>query len=381
MSEENKKCEKLDECEVCSSNITSPKDFEFTDFTFKDFSVDDVDLSNPVIKEIQDYLDKFIIDQGNLDPSKIQGFPIELLTIGHRVTEGTIEHSGTLDYTLATLNSYLKHFIDNGNIGADEAVPAFIQLFPAALQSSVQYAVEHFNSKLRARESAVNTYNALIQAKTAEANLKLMKLQAEKATAELALAKEQIVQIRYQNEQSKAQIAVAKTQIEMQKAQLSLLVEQLASQKAQTRVTLAQICDEVDGVPIKGVVGAQKELSKEQTLAFERDAFHKFYTTAVQVYTTSKATDPGIMLPAFGTAYGVQRLTEVYAKSYFGDRSFTDKGVKASELSLDQIQNNIKNNIEMTAPFTWSYMTPPDDYKNYYSEEDMSGESATKSAK
>lgn len=134
--------------------------------------------------------------------------------------------------------------------------------------------------------------------------IEVLEVQKNKLSAEILLVQ--------------ANTAQANKQIEVLTAQLlnipkegQLLDKQVLKTQSETtyldqriKTEKAQILDSVDGVPVAGIIGKQRELYAAQTTGFQRDAEYKVLSKMIDSWSIRRSTDKGTV------ADNVNRLSD-----------------------------------------------------------------------
>ena len=81
-------------------------------------------------------------------------------------------------------------------------------------------------------------------------------------------------------------------------AQEELIQSQIKLTEQKTKTELGQISDTVDGVPVTGLLGKQKQVYAAQIKGFKDDAFNKAAKIAVDVWNVQRSTDEAITPPS-----------------------------------------------------------------------------------
>lgn len=93
-----------------------------------------------------------------------------------------------------------------------------------------------------------------------------------------------------------AEAYIAMTNLALTQAVSYSLQGILTDQKVKTEQ--AQISDTVDGVPVTGLIGKQKQVYAAQIKGFKDDAFNKAAKIAVDVWNVQRSTDEAITPPS-----------------------------------------------------------------------------------
>lgn len=93
-----------------------------------------------------------------------------------------------------------------------------------------------------------------------------------------------------------AEAYIAMTNLALTQAVSYSLQGILTDQKVKTEQ--AQISDTVDGIPVTGLMGKQKQVYAAQIKGFKDDAFNKAAKIAVDVWNVQRSTDEAITPPS-----------------------------------------------------------------------------------
>ncbi len=183
--------------------------------------------------------------------------PLTPITVD-QLTEATVEGSGVFDVLMRAVSTHLaeQHKL-NRITGADYA-----KVYLGSVTSVLQFGTQFLLSKDQ----------SMLQNLQMQEQVKLAALQRVRAQADVALARGQIVQLGYENAKikldantsanqyaiSKVGLVTAFDQGLINEANILLTKEQVEVQRAQTRDT------HIDGTPIIGILGKQKELIDTQ---------------------------------------------------------------------------------------------------------------------
>ena len=174
-----------------------------------------------------------------------------------QLTEKKIDGTGVFDTLMAALSVHLKYEFNENRITGSEYTKAYIAGVEVCMSTALQF--------LLGKDAAY--WGAI-------------KSQAEAITAKLAL------------QTAKYQTEAARYQVETIKEQVELIKEQTETQRAQTLETRS------DGLPVEGVVNAQKLLYNQQVDSYKRDAEVKMAKIFADAWTVQKTMDEGLNPPS-----------------------------------------------------------------------------------
>ena len=181
-----------------------------------------------------------------------------------QLTEKRVDGNGIFDTLMSALSAQLKFEFNENRITGSEYTKAYIAGVEVCMATALQF--------LLGKDAAY---------------WEAIKSQAEAITAKLALQ-------------------TAKYQTEAARYQVELIKEQTETQRAQTLETRS------DGVPVGGVVDAQKSLYKQQVDSYKRDAEVKMTKIFADAWTVQKTMDEGLLPPSnFANASLDEILTKV----------------------------------------------------------------------
>lgn len=219
------------------------------------------------------------------------------------LTEIELDGEGVLDILLRTTRLHLQAEFKAKRISGAEYTKAFTALYQSCIQASVEFL-------LRREQSKWEAINAQAQAYATKAQI-LQTCSQTKLIAEQTRAQE------YQTD--------------------FIMPEQKLATHAQAEATNAQYADNTLGnytigpdglptlpltgsVPVKGVLGKQKELYTEQTNSYVKDAMNKAAETAINGWTTAKTINEFVNSPgAFDYKTLNKVMNELLAKAEYSN--------------------------------------------------------------
>ena len=160
------------------------------------------------------------------------------------LTQVSLNGNGVFDKLMAASNAHLGDQYDKNRIKGTDYANVYLGVMSAVLAQSVQF---------------------LLQEQTADKQADLLAQQILNAQKEGALLDAQIAKIN---------------------AEIALLGQKLITESAQTE-------DVIDGIPVVGILGKQKELYEQQKKGFKRDSEQK----AAKMYLDSVAVRASNGLP------------------------------------------------------------------------------------
>ena len=281
------------------------------------------------------------IDFGE-DDVAFPAFPPELLepvkALGVKaLTSGSLNGDGSFDVLMQIIQKYLEREYKENRISGTDYAKLYIESMQLALNNASQYILqaenaawqgrllkaqaqqmeyEKIKSKLEAKRMLLSLFQieaemkkAQIEALIASTQLVATKMSLSSAYNQINVMHEQIDQVRAATKETlqdgtpvagtlakeKQQISKNIEQLEQQILNLikqrDLLGEQIESQRAQT------LDDRTDSAPVKGILGAQRELYIEQKEAYLTDAKTKVVKMGLDTWTTRKTSGDAIEPP------------------------------------------------------------------------------------
>lgn len=215
------------------------------------------------------------------------------------LTTGAIDGTGAFDAIMRSLSVHLKAEYNAGRITGAEYAKAYIALTESALGNATQYLLgreqaywDAIGKQLQAQALQVSLVTARVQHATAKAQFQSTSYEAltNEATYGLAKLKLATEDIGYCTAKYNLDfmLPIQKTVLEKQR---DLTTEQVEAQRAQTWDT------HVDGSPIVGVMGKQKDLYAQQITSYKRDAEAKAAKIFTDAWITMKTMDEGLLPP------------------------------------------------------------------------------------
>lgn len=237
------------------------------------------------------------------------------------ITTGSIDGSGVFDVIMRGMKAHLKEEFERNRITGAEYTKAYVALVDGAMAQSIQFLVNRDQVFWQAQQSQLAAYTARLQFETAKMGLAAAKFQALTAKSEYGLTKMKIssesmayctakfqldyilplnkTQLEKQNALADKQVIGADLQNQTATYQLETLLpaqklqldEQTNAQRAQTSNT------RIDGSPVVGLLGKQKDLYSQQITSYQRDAEVKAAKLFTDAWITMKTIDEGLLPP------------------------------------------------------------------------------------
>jgi hypothetical protein len=248
----------------------------------KNFNLPDIDLEGPEYDIPTD-------EEGGIYA------PITRLTNAD-LTTGTIDGSGTFDALMRGFKVHLRAEYDAGRITGAEYTKAYTALVEGAMSNATQYLLgrdaaywQAVSAQLQARQARVLEVLARVQLQTAKVQMVALQYEALTNEANYALSKIKLAT-------ESVTYCTGKYSLEqIMPIQKTLMQEQVEVQRAQT------IDTRVDGTPILGAMGKQKELYTQQITSYKRDAEVKAAKIFTDAWITMKTIDEGLALTSLKT--------------------------------------------------------------------------------
>lgn len=180
-----------------------------------------------------------------------------------QVTEGTVKGQGVFDTLMKAVKAHLQEEFNNDRITGKDYSEVYLSAVQVTLQQAIAFVLGEQTADKQAdllvAQTAVQNAEALLKA----AQTNLTEEQAAVAVKDRAVKDAQIAKLGAEKE---------------------LLTEKKYTEQAQ-RV------DIVNGLPVAGVIGKQKNLYQAQTDGFSRDAEQKILKIMVDTWSVRQTTD------------------------------------------------------------------------------------------
>jgi hypothetical protein len=237
------------------------------------------------------------------------------------ISTGSIEGSGVFDIIMRGMKAHLTEEYNRNRITGAEYTKAYVALVDGAMQQSIQFLINKDQVFWQAQSAQLAAYTARVQLEAAKMQLATAKFQALTAKSEYGLTKmkissesmayctakfqldfilplnkgqleKQLVLIDKQTAGAELQNLTAQFQLDtLLPAQKLQLDEQTNAQRAQTSNT------RLDGTPVVGILGKQKDLYQQQIVSYQRDAEVKAAKLFTDAWITMKTIDEGLLPP------------------------------------------------------------------------------------
>lgn len=179
------------------------------------------------------------------------------------LTEKKIDGNGAMDTIMSFASAHLLGEFKAGRITGTDYSKAYTSVITAAMQTGLQFALEANQARFNAIMAQVNANASLFALETAKAAYLTAKANALTAEAQYA---NQVMDLAIKNEQH----------------------ETVRAQTQDTRM---------DGTPVLGSVGKQKELYTQQIDSYKRSAETNAVKILSDAFITMKTIDEGLPIP------------------------------------------------------------------------------------
>ncbi|MBL1322180.1 MAG: hypothetical protein COA63_014145 [Methylophaga sp.] len=214
------------------------------------------------------------------------------------LTDKTVDGNGSFDVVMASIHNHLDAEFRANRITGEQYTKAYIELTVAALSTANQFILEKDNSywqsviaQNQAKKAEIEAVVAAVQLETYKAQMITARYQLEAMKSDAALNKLKLASEDAKFCHVKTQTELGQKQIIQIEAQTVLVQEQLESQRAQTRDT------HLDGSPILGNLGKQKDLYGQQIKSYQADTEYKTAKMYLDAWITQKTLDDGLAAP------------------------------------------------------------------------------------
>lgn len=247
----------------------------------------DVDFTIPTIDIT---LPEFNVPNTRLDGGMYK--IVEPVTV-EQLTEKKFDGTGVFDQIMAGYSAHLEKEFKANRITGAEYTKAFVALAQGAMGNAVQFLLQKDDAFWRAQTAQIQAITARIQNETAKAQMMAMQYEAHNAKSTYALTKLKLAGEDMQFGMAKYNLDnTLPAQLANLQAQRTLLSEQVEAHRAQTLNT------RIDGTPIAGTLGKQRELYDQQIVSYKRDAEVKAARLFTDAWITMKTIDEGLLPPA-----------------------------------------------------------------------------------
>lgn len=213
------------------------------------------------------------------------------------LTTAEVEGRGVFDELMRSAKSHIQSEFDKDRITGNNYSDVYLGTMQAVLAQSVQFLLQQgISSKqieqLDAQIEQTKAQTALITKQELLIDKQMAQIDAEVALTEQRLLTEvENTKVQAANAlNAQTQNLLLLQQIEKVKAELEVLAEQKFNAQAQR-------LDTVNGQPVAGSIGKQKELYQAQIDGFTRDAEQKLTKILLDVWSVSRTTNDAVVVP------------------------------------------------------------------------------------
>lgn len=211
------------------------------------------------------------------------------------LTTGAINGTGAFDKLMASVKQHLQAEYEIGRITGNEYTKAYIEMSNAALQTALQFVLGREQAFWAAQTAQIQAVTARVALEAAKYNYDNL-LPIQKDTAQVAL---DTARYNYDYMLPLQRDTALFNLNQLQPAQVALITAQRLLVREQTEVQHAQFSDFLlDGVTtVRGVMGSQKDLYRQQITSYQRDAEVKAARIFTDAWITQKTIDDGLLAP------------------------------------------------------------------------------------
>ena len=188
----------------------------------------------------------------------------------NELTTNEIEGLGVFDELMRSVKAHLLEEQGNGRITDVNYSSVYLGALQSTRQMSVKFLLDADKVSAETRLTEEHILNAQKEGKILDLQEQKLAIDIYNAKYEECLLKTKIAQVEADTKRSLQETANAKTQA-------SLIIKQISKADAEVRLYLqkattekAQTVDKIDGVTIKGVVGKQNEMYRNQSNGYLR---------------------------------------------------------------------------------------------------------------
>lgn len=261
----------------------------------ENFSIPSIDLSDPLLN-LPSHL-------GASSPM----YAAERKITVEDVTSGTVGGSGVFDKMMSSIKAHLAEQYEKARITGSEYTRAYIELTTAAMQTAITFLtarekaywdaqlaqITAITARVALQTTRVQLAQTIIDANTAKVNFALGKLKLSNESNTYCISQYNLDYI-LPGQYALTSVQTASAQYNLDQimpAQKQLVTEQANVQRAQTSD------QRIDGAPVVGAVGKQKDLYTQQITSYQRDAELKATKLFTDAWTVQKTVDDGILPP------------------------------------------------------------------------------------
>lgn len=245
----------------------------------EDFTIPEVDFSKPEF-------------QLPFDPDGPLYAAVPQITINDLTTR-VIGGAGVFDSLMDAFKAHLREEMDRNRITGAEYTKAYIALSESAMSQSVAFLLGKDQAFWQAQTAQFQAITARVEMESSKIRAAAIQLEALNTKANFALTKMKIASEEIGVCTAKYNLeTMLPQQLKNLTVQEDLLSEQMEAQRGQTSDT------RTDALPVRGVMGKQKDLYAQQITSYQRDAEVKAGKLFTDAWITMKSIDEGLLPPA-----------------------------------------------------------------------------------
>lgn len=245
----------------------------------EDFTIPEVDFSKPEF-------------QLPFDPDGPLYAAVPQITINDLTTR-VIGGAGVFDSLMDAFKAHLREEMDKNRITGAEYTKAYIALSESAMSQSVAFLLGKDQAFWQAQTAQFQAITARVEMESSKIRAAAIQLEALNTKANFALTKMKIASEEIGVCTAKYNLeTMLPQQLKNLTVQEDLLTEQMEAQRGQTSDT------RTDALPVRGVMGKQKDLYAQQITSYQRDAEVKAGKLFTDAWITMKSIDEGLLPPA-----------------------------------------------------------------------------------
>lgn len=245
----------------------------------EDFAIPEVDFTKPEF-------------QLPFDPDGPLYAAVPQITINDLTTR-VIGGAGVFDSLMDAFKAHLREEMDKNRITGAEYTKAYIALSESAMSQSVAFLLGKDQAFWQAQTAQFQAITARVEMESSKIRAAAIQLEALNTKANFALTKMKIASEEIGVCTAKYNLeTMLPQQLKNLTVQEDLLTEQMEAQRGQTSDT------RTDALPVRGVMGKQKDLYAQQITSYQRDAEVKAGKLFTDAWITMKSIDEGLLPPA-----------------------------------------------------------------------------------
>lgn len=245
----------------------------------EDFTIPEVDFTKPEF-------------QLPFDPDGPLYAAVPQITINDLTTR-VIGGAGVFDSLMDAFKAHLREEMDRNRITGAEYTKAYIALSESAMSQSVAFLLGKDQAFWQAQTAQFQAITARVEMESSKIRAAAIQLEALNTKANFALTKMKIASEEIGVCTAKYNLeTMLPQQLKNLTVQEDLLTEQMEAQRGQTNDT------RTDALPVRGVMGKQKELYAQQITSYQRDSEVKAGKLFTDAWITMKSIDEGLLPPS-----------------------------------------------------------------------------------